>query len=91
MFLIKSGLTNTFYQYQCNNIPQVKKYINEITRTNSTTADWKKLCEEAKNNTGEQSVDYIFFDENGVEYDCIVYVEFDITNRTYLVWVEYDA
>ena len=90
MFLIKDGLTNRFYQYQCNNISQVKNHINKVTKTNSIDDDWKEICEQSKATTGELSVDYIFFDEKGIEYDCIVFIEYDETNKTYLVWVECD-
>ena len=39
MYLVEDGLTNRFYQYQCNNISQVKNYINKVTKTNSINDD----------------------------------------------------
>lgn len=90
MYVTKKGIGNKFYQYECLNICQVKNTINEITKTNSTTAEWKDLCYSSKKMSGELSIDYIFFDKNGKEKDCTVFIGYDETTRTYLVWVECD-
>lgn len=94
-YLIKDGIVDTFYQYECQNICQVKNYINKVTRTNSTTADWKELCYGLKNDrNGENGCtansDYIYFDEKGNEHDCSVWIGYDDNMRVYLVWIEVD-
>ena len=90
MFLNKEGLGDKFYQYECMNISQVKNTINEITKTNSTTADWKEICYDLKRDGGgSTSVDYLFFDEKGNENDCSVFIGYDPNIRVYFVWIEY--
>lgn len=90
MFLNKDGLNDKFYQYLCTNICQVKNTINEITKTNSVTSDWKELCYKLKKDGGgSSSYDYVFFDKDGNQDDCYVFIGYDQSIRAYLVWIEY--
>lgn len=95
MYLTKEGLTSQSSQYECNNVCQVKNIINKLTKTNSTTADWKELCYEIKNNKHREDsctvdTDYTFFDKQGKEHDCIVFIGWDKMWKRFLVWIECD-
>lgn len=69
MYLTHKGIVSNLIQYECNNVPQVKNKINQLTKTNSVNADWKEYCYEAKNQTGYVTVDYIYFnDENSTDF-----------------------
>ena len=46
MYLTHKGIVDELIQYECNNIPQVKNKINELTKTNSVNEDWKEYCYE---------------------------------------------
>ena len=61
MFLNKDGLNDKFYQYLCTDICQVKNTINEITKTNSVTSDWKELCCNLKKMVGVQAALTMYF------------------------------
>lgn len=92
-YLIKDGITDKFYQYECMNISQVKNTINEITKTKSTTSDWKDLCYGLKNDKAgaygcSANMDYTFFDDKGKEQDCSVWIGYDHNIRIYFVWIE---
>ncbi len=86
MYITKEGLTDKLTQYECRNVPQVKNIINELTKTTSQNSDWKNICSVAKANSSD-SVDYMCFIAN-VERDCSVNIGYDISCKSYFVWVE---
>lgn len=91
MYLRENGvIVSDFGQYECRNIPQVKNFINNATKTKSINDDWKDYCNEAKKTSGEITVDYTYFNEHDEEIDCSVNISYDETTRTYLVWIECD-
>lgn len=86
MYISKSGVTENLTQYECKNIPQVKNIINELTKTNSENGDWKDFCNIVKTGNSD-SKDYICFIDNK-EYDCLVNIGYDISCKSYYVWIE---
>lgn len=86
MYITKNGITNTLTQYECKNIPQVKNIINELTKTNSQNEDWREICSIVKSSSSN-SVDYICFID-GEERDCSVNIGYDISCKSYFVWIE---
>lgn len=86
MYISKNGITDKLTQYECKNIPQVKNIINELTKTTSQNNDWKDICSFVKTNPAD-SVDYICFIEDK-ERECSVNVGYDITCKSYFVWIE---
>lgn len=90
MYITNKGIVSNLVQYECNNVPQVKNKINELTKTNSVNDDWKEYCYEAKNQTGYACIDYMYFDEDGKDYDCSVNIGYDAKTRQYLIYIEVD-
>lgn len=87
MYLCTNGVTDRFIQYECMNVPQVKNTINELTKTVSTSNDWKDLCYSVKKQGSYDSCDYVYFDDKG-ENDCTICVAYDNNSKSYLVWAE---
>lgn len=88
MYLTHKGIVDELIQYECNNIPQVKNKINELTKTNSVNEDWKEYCSEAKNQSGYATIDYLYFDDKNENYDCYVNIGYDAKSRQYLIYIE---
>lgn len=86
MYITKNGITDKLTQYECKNIPQVKNIINELTKTTSQNNDWKDICSLVKTRTAD-SVDYICFIDN-TERECSVNIGYDISCKSYFVWIE---
>lgn len=90
MYITHNGIVSDLVQYECNNVAQVKNKINELTNTNSITADWKEYCYEAKKSIEYVSVDYIFFNDKGEENDCYINIGYDAKWKQYLIYIEID-
>lgn len=88
MYLTHKGIVDELIQYECNNVPQVKNKINELTKTNSVNEDWKEYCYEAKNQSGYATIDYMYFDDENENYDCYVNIGYDAKSRQYLIYIE---
>lgn len=86
MYITKNGTSGVLTQYECKNITQVKRVINELTKTISQNDDWKDICSIVKTKSAD-SVDYICYID-GKEQDCSVNIGYDISCKSYFVWIE---
>lgn len=75
-------------QYECRNVPQVAQKIAELTNTKRDKLVWKEYCKDIKKCGGSDTIDYISFDEQGIEKDVSIFIGWDSVNRCWLVGVD---
>lgn len=74
---------------EVKNVSQVINALAEMTGRNKDESI-KQICDEIKKTGQADSFDYTRFVQNGIECDCIVYLDYNKTTKTWLVEVTED-
>ena len=76
-------------QYECKNICQVAHKIAEMTNTILDKDFAKYICNEIrKHKYISDSFDYFAFNEMGDEYDCSIWIGYDINSKSWLLGID---